>query len=477
MRLISYKKGAKIIKSNFGGKIPTSSLYICRMKKLFLTFILTGSLAAAIGAASGATNSVANSAASGAVTTIPIYGNAYVTSGGAGVDVGHSGGIRGWSSHEAVVSLFFHVSQPGTLNLALYGSSRDAATIAASVNGETFTVRVHKASDDTVTLGTTTLAKAGYVRLDLKGVERAGADFGTYSALKISGSATEGGKVTFVPSEPAAAGWPYWGRRGPSVHCRYDTSEMGDIRWFYNEVTIPQGMDPRGIYAMANGFVGGYFGLQVGSDGGSVRRVLFSVWSTFKTDDPKLIPAEYTVKGVRRGEGVTVKDFGNEGSGAQSFMQYDWEAGKTYKFLTSAEYDHETNSTVFTGYFCGHDGRWRLISALRQPHPAAKTYLGAYSFLENFMPNQGWIDRRVNFNNQWVCTVDGEWREVTNALFSYDNTARNGIRLDYAGWSDSNGFWLRNCGFFDDNTAYDAPMTRPATGSPPRIDLDALKKL
>lgn len=59
---------------------------------------------------------------------------------------------------------------------------------------------------------------------------------------------------------------------------------------------------------MANGFGQGYFGIQVNSL--TQRRVLFSVWSGFSTDDPNAVPAEYKVVLKKAGPGVTVNDFG-----------------------------------------------------------------------------------------------------------------------------------------------------------------------
>lgn len=44
---------------------------------------------------------------------------------------------------------------------------------------------------------------------------------------------------------------------------------------------------------MANGFGEGYFGMQVNSE--TERRILFSVWSPFKTDNPKEIPDDHKI--------------------------------------------------------------------------------------------------------------------------------------------------------------------------------------
>ena len=54
-------------------------------------------------------------------------------------------------------------------------------------------------------------------------------------------------------------------------------------------MTIPKNNDVVGSYFMANGFAEGYFGIQVNSE--TERRILFSVWSPYKTDDPNSIQA------------------------------------------------------------------------------------------------------------------------------------------------------------------------------------------
>src|SRR5690606_21222867 len=80
----------------------------------------------------------------------------------------------------------------------------------------------------------------------------------------------------------------YWGRRGPSVHLQYQFPRSTPLTYAYSEITVPKGQDAIGSYFMANGFGEGYFGMQVNSD--TERRVLFSVWSPFQTDNPADIP-------------------------------------------------------------------------------------------------------------------------------------------------------------------------------------------
>ena len=41
--------------------------------------------------------------------------------------------------------------------------------------------------------------------------------------------------------------------------------DTGDVLYSYSEITVPEGSDIPGSYYMANGFSGGYFGMQSSS--------------------------------------------------------------------------------------------------------------------------------------------------------------------------------------------------------------------
>ena len=226
-----------------------------------------------------------------------------------------------------------------------------------------------------------------------------------------------------------------------------------------------------GSYYMANGFSGGYFGIQVNSE--SERRVLFSVWSPYVTDNPKEIPEEEQIKLLKKGEHVNSGEFGNEGSGGQSYLRYNWKAGNTYKFLLKGT-PVENNHTVYSAWFFAPEkGEWQLIASFSRP----KTHswlTGFHSFLENFSPDQGIYERKVLFDNQWVVDKSGNWTEVNRARFTADNTARVGFRMDYAGGVKDGQFYLRNCGFFNDYTPIDSFFDRPFTNNKPSIDFKTL---
>ena len=141
---------------------------------------------------------------------------------------------------------------------------------------------------------------------------------------------------------------------------------------------------------MANGFADGYFGMQVNSD--TERRILFSVWSPSDESAPAKIPEALKIKLQRKGIGVTVGEFGNEGAGGQSYLNYSWEAATTYRFLINAK-PTSSRFTAYTTYFCvPHEGRWRLIASFLRPE--TRTHLKSLSsFLENFNPNFGDLER------------------------------------------------------------------------------------
>jgi len=263
----------------------------------------------------------------------------------------------------------------------------------------------------------------------------------------------------------------YWGRRGPSVHLSYSVPRDQKIEYAYSEITVPKDQDPIGSYFMANGFGEGYFGIQV--NGPNERRVLFSIWSPFQTDIPKDIPEDQRIVLIAKGPEVRVGEFGNEGSGGQSFLVYPWVAGKTYRFLTEVKPDGE-GRTVYTSWFGDKGaGEWRLIASFRRPK--TDTYLkGFHSFLESFDPSRGHLERSANYGNPWVRDVEGRWHECIRARFSVDPTGGGRHRLDFNGGAEGNIFFLRNCGFFNETGSAGETFSR-VSSEKDRPDIDFAK--
>lgn len=395
---------------------------------------------------------------------IQLSGNAYVTSHHSGASI-KDNGLTDWNDAGSIISTYIHFNQPQTVSLYIKGSADNKGKVSVTFLGKKKSVKISKGDFETF-VGKYNVAELGYQPITLQGINKKGDGFANIESFVLKTDV----EPTYVSDFSH-----YWGRRGPSVHLKYTMPEE-DVEWFYNEVTVPEGEDVIGSYYMANGYGEGYFGMQCNSE--EERRVLFSVWSPFDTQDPKLIPDSLKIKMLRRGEGVHIGEFGNEGSGGQSYLKYNWNAGNTYKFLTQVKPDGKGN-TVYTGYFYATDeNKWRLIASFLRPQTDTH-YKGAHSFLENFITTQGHITRKVLFSNQWFRTVAGEWVEANEAAFTYDATARAKARLDYQGGykKDSNSFYLQNCGFFNESTEYLTKFHREYNGIAPIVDFDELEKL
>jgi hypothetical protein len=412
-----------------------------------------------------------NAAAEMREWVIPLGGNAYLTSSAAGSrDQVENSGIKQWQNEESVFSIFFRTDRAAELDLSLrlkvpVGES----VIRTSVAGSVFETKITGDAARDFSLGTVSTKAVGYVRVDMQGLRKTGSVFAEAGDLVVKSSVADL-KLNYV-KDPAENRF-YWGRRGPSVHLSYVPPAGKTIEYFHSEITVPEGHDPVGSYFMTNGFGEGYFGMQV--NGPVERRILFSVWSPFSTDNPKDIPEEQRIKVLARGEGVHTGEFGNEGSGGQSYDIYPWKAGTTYRFLNRARPDGRGN-TIYTGWFFAPEvGKWKLIASFQRPK-TDKHLTGMHSFLENFADRNGYLGRTATHGNQWARDTAGNWHELTKARFTGDDIARRQYRLDYAGGTKDGGFFMRNGGFFAETVALDSVFERKsAPENRPVIDFAAL---
>lgn len=379
---------------------------------------------------------------------IRVQGNTWGTSGDVRIT---EKGIQTWNKGEA--DLYFSVQKPGKYTLYLQAEGR--GDLEVKVGERRTKVNWQKAGE--VKVGAFHFKETGYQTIKMKG-SAPGLQY-----LRVEGEQ----EVKYVKDEY------YWGRRGPSVHLSYEMPAGQDSEWIYNEITVPEGEDVQGSYYMANGFAEGYFGIQVNSP--TERRILFSVWSPYSTDDPKSIPADQRIVLLRKGEDVVTGEFGNEGSGGQSFRRFPWKAGNTYRFLTRIRPSEVAGSTEYTAYFYAPEvGKWTLMASFRRPKTV--TYAQRFhSFLENFLTETGNKSRTVKFSNAWVRSSAGEWTEMTRAKFTADATARKENRLDYAGGAEGKNFYLKNCGFFSPPVPISSVFEREAGKEAPRISWEELK--
>jgi hypothetical protein len=211
-----------------------------------------------------------------------------------------------------------------------------------------------------------------------------------------------------------------------SVHLGYPAPEGVA---FYNEVTVDQSAD--GSYFMVCGFDLGYFGIQELADGKKV--VLFSVWEPGGQNDPKTVDEERRVKLVFKGDDVRIGRFGGEGTGGQSFYDYEWKTGETYRFLVTAKTDEKR--TEFAGHFYLADKKeWKHLVTF-STLAGGKALRGYYSFIEDFRRNRvsATKARQAHFGNGWIKTKDGQWVALTRARFTADNNPVTNINAGVDG--------------------------------------------
>ncbi len=398
--------------------------------------------------------------------SIPLGGNSFQTNGKHHEKIS-ADGITRWKNKGTEFSVFVKSDQKSSIILELdIFSQENESKINVELNGKKQVVNLTSGNTGIVLVGEMKLVK-GYNEIKLRGIEKTGDDFAKIKSIQLKSEYEL--ILDFVKDN--IDNRFYWGRRGPSVHLSYTLPADKDFKWFYNEVTVPQGSDPIGSYFMANGFGEGYFGIQVNSE--LERRILFSVWSPFKTDNPGEIPDEEKIILLKKGPGVYTGEFGNEGSGGQSYLKYSWKAGETYSFLNSVTPDGK-GSTIYTAYFMDPEvGEWMLIASFLRPKTDT-WYKRPHSFLENFIPETGYQERTANYGNQWIADEKGNWLELTEAKFTGDDIAKRGYRKDFEGGEKAGQFYLRNDGFFDSAVELNTIYQRKANGVSPTVNFDKL---
>jgi len=398
-------------------------------------------------------------------TSIPLGGNTFTS------DQGHQNlisqqGIASWQDSKTVWDVFVCVAQPGKFLVSLEGNASRPSVLSVSINGQNKQVGISPEVFIDQKVGLFDF-ETGYNKISIQGISGQV----NYPNLKEIRLHTQQPITSYFVRDNTDNRY-YWGRRGPSVHLSFTPPDQTDIAYYYTELTVPSGADIVGSYFMANGFTQGYFGIQVNSP--EERRVLFSVWSPYQTDDPNQIPEQYRIKLLAKGPEVYTGMFGNEGSGGQSYFVFPWKSGVKYSFLSSAHPDGQGN-TVFTAYFRESNGPWQLIASFLRPMTDT-WYTNPHAFLENFEDHQGYLSREVNYNTPWVFTTDQRWIPLTQAKFTTDDIGRRQYRLDFLGGIRDNRFFLKNGGFFQGTVLPDTFFDLPVNNQAPSIDFELLPK-
>jgi len=370
-------------------------------------------------------------------------------------------GITGWNDPTQKVLWFGQIKNPGRLDCAISMRplKNTETKFRLTVAGKSHEVTAAGAADVLTNLDFGGFdVVVGYQCFTLEALNDAGPSAGAIDSLILDGPAVQDAHFNLKSRRNAA-----------SVHLFYPVDKELNVAAFYCEVTAVE--DPVATFYMACGWHRGYFGMQV--NGPSERRIIFSVWDSGNEGvNRNKVDASDRVNLVGKGEGVYSGDFGNEGTGGHSHLEFNWKTGEKQRFVVTARPVDATH-TIYAGYYFRPDQQqWMLISAWKAPKDGG-WLRGLHSFSEDFSGDNGQLRRKARYGNQWIKTSDGQWLELTTSTFSHDATGR-ADRLDRFMGVEDGQFFLSHGGFVDGFTPYGEKFTRPATGKLPELKLPEL---
>lgn len=241
-----------------------------------------------------------------------------------------------------------------------------------------------------------------------------------------------------------------------SVHLGYPSE---DAVAFYNEVTPLH--SATGTYFSVCGWDKGYFGMQ--EVGNGKKLLIFSVWDSAH-NDPNAVKEEQRTKLLFKDEKTRIGRFGGEGSGGQSFYDYDWKIGQTYRFLLTSKVNGER--TEYAGYFfLPKEKAWRHLVTF-STITGGKNMNGFYSFIEDFQRDKvsATLVRQARFGNGWAKSADASWHALRRAKFTADGNPS--LAID-AGIEGSRFFLVTGGATTNSHTplwgTMDIPETQPLT--------------
>lgn len=217
---------------------------------------------------------------------------------------------------------------------------------------------------------------------------------------------------------PAQANEKLAGIACRSVHLGYDSEKSAA---FYNEVTPLH--SATGTYFSVCGWDKGYYGMQ--EVGSGKKLLLFSVWDSAH-NDPSAVKEDQRTKLLYKDEKTRINRFGGEGSGGQSFYDYEWQTNQVYRFLVTAKISGER--TEYAGFFfVPEEHAWRHLVTF-STITGGRLMGGFYSFIEDFRRNKVSATqvRQARFGNGWAKSADDAWHALRRARFTADaNPALN----------------------------------------------------
>ena len=197
--------------------------------------------------------------------------------------------------------------------------------------------------------------------------------------------------------------------------------------------------------------------------------VIFSVWDPAKGDNPSAVPDAERVEVLYKADDVVARRFGGEGTGGQSFYQYDWKIGETYRFLVKASVAEK--KTEYAAYFFLPESKtWKHLVTFRTA-TGGERLKGLYSFIEDFRRDTKSATevRRAVFGDGWVRDAKGQWTPLARARFTASGATWEAKETIDAGVVKDR-FYLQTGGDTKTSTRLGTRIERPAgSGTPPQV--------
>ena len=225
-------------------------------------------------------------------------------------------------------------------------------------------------------------------------------------------------------------------RQCRSIHLGY-TKSVDDPCYAYIDLSVEKSSP--GTYFCALGFHMGHLGMQELANGKKV--IIFSVLEHKNGQISKNVPENMRVKLIRKGDDVR---FSSEGSGGQSFYDYDWQIREKVSFLVKSIRVNDT-TTRYTGYFYNNKTKgWQLMTEFQTLAKGKQLGNGIYSFVEDFLRNyqSATVVRKASYTNAWASTDAKTWRPMPKARFTGDSTPSKNVDAGQI----SHGFFLQTGG-------------------------------
>lgn len=223
-----------------------------------------------------------------------------------------------------------------------------------------------------------------------------------------------------------------------SVHLDYREIPVSEPAWAFTQVKITNAAT--GSYFATSGQAFGYGGFQVHDDNPLyyTGRVIFSIWDQGCDRDVETCQDEELAVVKACGTNVICRDFGNEGTGQQSFSESNTfpVVNETYSMVTHAV-PVGNNRVQYSGFYF-IDKTWKFLATMEINHGSLPWWhTQFYNFVEQYAATQGFAKRAADFGPFYVSESNPiDFQQVQTTHFDR-NTDHNHKRVNAYVTSDN----------------------------------------